>query len=474
MIKKTYLSLIFITTALLFSALPVRALYWGVLPNYNINNTWKERYFAYKILKNIPIKYTIIKTEDNNIKDEALQNVNRRTLDDIKSLFEELNRISIAQAEEALFDKVVSTGFNTWLKDTKQMIINEGREDEFADIMPILSRNVSLEKISNTKEADINIIFANSALIKQICGKSALGCEQTILGQMIVPNKFSNEKDSIETQAITTHEIGHFCGLSDQYKDVYSRYVNTKNLNYTPYRIGNKDSLMAAEKNPNLACDDVDGFINLIDLTLYLINKQENTLFENEEEDIYWSKRAQKGWASFCNGKKNGRGGFFIEEFYKKAKLDHFELPKGAKDPFSSIYDMEKDYQEDSFFIIDEENKFLYSFDHIIEYGVINKEVSLMRLTDGLSLTLYKYEKRYDKNGYLIWKSKLSDDEHIKIIDKEKCIIDSSDSTIIFDFDENNKLKFKAEESSANLSEEEIHIARAKCDFMTWEPNIAR
>ena len=467
MIKKIYLSLIFITAAFLFGALPATANDWGVFPIYETDNLWKDKYLFYKVLEDIPIKYSITKAEDADIKNES-----SRTLNELETLFEELNKISIAQKEDALFEKVISTGFNTWLKDTKQMIIDENRQEEFADIMPILSKEVSLIKVSDDKDADISIIFASPKLIKQICGDDAFGCEQTILGKMILPNNFSNGEDSNKTQAITTHEIGHLYGLVDQYNNIYSRYSNPKDFHYTSYRIGKYNSLMAAYSRPNLACDDVDGFINLIDLTSYLKNKQENNAFQNEPDDKYWSKRAKNGWASFCNGKRNAKGELFINEFYKKAKLAHLELPGGAKDPFSSIYDTKKIYGKDAFFIADKEKKLLYNFEQIVEYGIIRKKVSVLRFKDRSIWTLYKY--RSFAKGTL-WQSELFDNESIEIIDSKRCIVEkdnehASDTIISFHLDENNKLKLDKEESSSNLSEEQINIARAKCDFMMWKP----
>ena len=105
-------------------------------------------------------------------------------------------------------------------------------------------------------------------------------------------------KDHIKK--ILIHEIGHLYGLTDQYEDVgHSDVTNT-----TTDRFIRGISVMGASFTSSLRCDDVDGFINLIDLTQYLRNKT-------------WSPRAKNSWASFCNGK----GGSYHTTFYKEARV---------------------------------------------------------------------------------------------------------------------------------------------------------
>ena len=441
MFKRIYLSLILIMAAFLFGVLPVCALRWGVIQDYDKDNKWKKQYITYKLLKNIPIKYSIDKIGKVKVEPTLFH-------ENYEDVLNELERIVLEQEEEAKCSKIIITGFNTWLKNTKTMIENDGRKKEFTDIMPILSKGISLEKVSNRKDADITFTFSDIKNLEKICGKGTAGCVYIDRHELFLPNPMLGEKEKQFAQFTAIHELGHFYGLADQYLTLKSDIHDTYN---TPNRIGNNDSIMASEHVNNLKCDDVDGFINLIDLTLSMINNEE------------FSARAQNGWASFCNGKRDGKGALFTEEFYKNAKIDHIkELRK--KDPFELYYTKRTYKSDNSFTVKDEDYNITYIFAY--EKQAFTKYVDV---DDQLSLfPIYAFYS--DKLGAR-WDA---DNETFYIYDT-KCraeigLMQTNKKIIVFDI-VNNKLKYNKEESTSDFSEEQINIYRAKCDFIMWKNN---
>lgn len=297
MIKKTYLSLIFAMAALLFSALPACALRWGVFDDYIIR---KDDYAMHKIINNIPIKYyfteEISPSSDNNN----------------QQLSQQLNNTLSKEQRESDLQNIIKIAFNVWLKDTKNIINMEGRSQEFNDIMPILSGSVKMLRVNNKKEADLFISFTTKENQSIFCeSQSADACFDKRTRELVFVNPFINNGTSLKERkqkilAITIHELGHYLGFTDQ-------YMNLKNSDATystADRFGHADAVMAASYTQNLLCDDVDGFINLIDLTLALENNGK------------FSTRAQKGWASFCNDKSISDTEIYYNDiFYKEAKV---------------------------------------------------------------------------------------------------------------------------------------------------------
>ncbi len=298
--KNKNLKIILTLLLLCFCFLPVNAFYWGVVDDYE--NDFEE-YALYKVIKNEPINYYL----------EYSDTAQATKFDDTNS--EEFRKKLIQQLSEeeknAELQGLVQKGFDTWLKDTKKMINADGRTQEFADILPFLSRpTVKLKRVYNKNKADISIYFDNPKEIEKECsGRSGCFLNKKMI---ILTNPYFNSKDSYEDSkkialSVITHEIGHYYALADQYEDTYDTSLvhSTFNRMYSD----SIDAIMGGSWNTVLSCDDVDGFINLIDLTLAIKN---NKIF---------SARAKKGWASFCNGKKDSQGKKYQDEFYREAKL---------------------------------------------------------------------------------------------------------------------------------------------------------
>ena len=163
--KKLYFIFSFLILAFLTSV-SAHALDWGVLEDYEEE---PDNFAMYKILNNIPIKYAI-----EIFHEEDYENVENSSGDK----YEEMDRALISYLEEkrrmADFQSAIELSFNAWPADTKKMIIEEGRAEEFADIIPLLSKKIRLEKVEDREDADIVFIFSSKEDLQ--CGKRAAAC----------------------------------------------------------------------------------------------------------------------------------------------------------------------------------------------------------------------------------------------------------------------------------------------------------
>ena len=313
-----------LTLFLIFISNFTFALYWGVFEDYEDN---MENYALYKVINDMPIRYYV---EDTEIPEEG----------EADSWGIVASSIKVAKREKEL-ENLITDAFNIWLTDTRNMIIKEGREEEFDDIMDILDRDVLLKKVSDSKQADIIFTFTSIPNMKEHCGKKPSACisltKYPAMVWLISPHveglsdKLYLALDNLSTHVI--HEIGHYFGLTDQYKDFHQASVEYSTFN----RMNRGDSMMGGKRREKLFCDDVDGFINLIDLTLYL-----------ETGEFPERASQENGWASFCNGKKNHLGKRYKDEFYKNAKLlnkepytrdnETFGFDKEGNNVYTTIY----------------------------------------------------------------------------------------------------------------------------------------
>lgn len=198
---------------------------------------------------------------------------------------------------------LVEDSFNSWSSVTEKFIKESGREEEFKDILPILSRNVKLKQIpcgkvpqsvaedkggifkkdnrKETSKEDIRFIIVPEGKTSTICSSGgSYGCYNSGIkdeqGNVVSPAViFLRNKPSIVE--VTTHEIGHAFGLSDQY--LSARANSNPKYGTTKIYPSIMDSASA------ITCDDAEGFINALDC-LALGNK----------------RGGKEGWKSICKG----------------------------------------------------------------------------------------------------------------------------------------------------------------------------
>ena len=278
---------------ILWAVSPAFALRWGVFANYKQN---VDNYAMYKFINNKPILYHLSTSQKYSTNKE-------NPSEDLRNQLEAENK----------YIQLMQTAFDTWPKDTKRFINQSGKTQEFKDIMPYLDKSVHIVQTSNAKEADLIIQFTSEEEKIEYCGSSVSeGCfsksehKLVMVDPFVYPSFYIEREDPDRPLAILIHEFGHFFGLSDQYVNLKEEDPEASTTN----RFLSGSSVMAASFGTKLYCDDVDAFINLIDLTLAIQNNGK------------FSARAQKGWASFCNDTKvPGRDYNYQKTFYKEARI---------------------------------------------------------------------------------------------------------------------------------------------------------
>ena len=262
---------------------------FGVFNDYD--RAYQTRYGLSQILKTGTVYFSITQEGTEN-KSTQFQNEEENIKNELENALNEENR-------KNELSSVVKQAFKLWFTETRKAIKEAGREDEFADIIPLLDRSVKPILVDYKPNRNfINFSFTTNARMHNICDNSARdvvagACFDRATKEIFFPNPFTEElfytrkalMGYLRTTTVPTlaHEIGHYYGLVDQ----YANFGNASSVYSTSDRYLKGSSMMGTA--PEILCDDVDGFINLIDITL---SKQNG-----------WSQRAKNGWASFCNGK---------------------------------------------------------------------------------------------------------------------------------------------------------------------------
>ena len=301
---KKYLKIV-ISISILLITTTAFAFDWGIFAEYDEESM--DSYALYKAIHGIPIKYTVYTLSYDQLKMKDIDEGDPST----HKLSEIISEV-VGTVEEEKMVESIEQAFYTWFEDTWAMIEEDGRTKEFEDIKDILLSKIKLKKVSHSaKDADLLFIFSTPNYMHYYCGEDAGACIID-LGNMyaiivIHPSYYDNQDYAL---AATIHEIGHYFALSDQYKE----FKHNSLIHSTEDRIGNYASVMGANYDTHLSCDDVDGFINLIDLTLYFENRY------SEKDFMGFSKRAFFGWKSFCSGKENNKGEKYPVKYLRKAK----------------------------------------------------------------------------------------------------------------------------------------------------------
>lgn len=160
-----------------------------------------------------------------------------------------------------------------WPKQVLKVIEASGRADEFQDIVRLLrERTLTVSKRKQGDSQSPDIIFSTGVV--SACPEGQLGCFKAVYPRTLFVQKQPPEKFA----GVTLHEVGHYFGLADTYDEKRS------NADLT-YSSDPSDFALMKSNSDDIRFDDVDGFINLIDLRLF----QQNGSFP---------PRASKGWNS--------------------------------------------------------------------------------------------------------------------------------------------------------------------------------
>ena len=241
---------------------------WGFVSEYQPKSVTEQgesiknyKYYAiYKVITKQPIKYAITFAE-----------------------YKDQSPIDDAIWEKYAYEKI-NKAFNIWIKDTLAIINKSGRAAEFKDITDILNKSkVDLQKVK-IEDADIVFEFVNYKGARFVFNKGDVSLRKYIQ----VPNPaYFDKKEHKKLDNLLLHEIGHYYGLGDRYQEGIS---GSSPENSTTGDT-DSDTVMASNIGTRLSCDDAEGFINLIDITLFFMNGK-------------YLPRAEKGWNGICKNNK--------------------------------------------------------------------------------------------------------------------------------------------------------------------------
>lgn len=173
---------------------------------------------------------------------------------------------NISERTKKEYRKMIKKAYKTWTAAPLQAIKAQKREKEFADILPILRREVDVRFAQNPSQIDIFFAAIDPAAIPARCGKDAIACYCDLMtyGRCLKPTIFipldnlESAPSSSFNYSLLLHEIGHSLGLSDQYlegrRNTHPQYSSV----YTAPGVMNFSA--------NITYDDMDGIINLIDI----------------------------------------------------------------------------------------------------------------------------------------------------------------------------------------------------------------
>lgn len=253
---------------------------WGALKDYESpsrpadggTSNIGERYLLRQVLAGQPVKVRLVEGEES---DETL----------------------------ASWREKIQAAYDEWFFNTAKHIRNAKREREFADILPLLEKGISVEFVSGGE--DITVEFVDRREIERVCTKLASACYVFDGPKIYVPKNPRRQNAAKGLLGASSgkvmfanllHEIGHSLGFSDQY--LFARDSNTHSI----YRGENTDNTIMNSKNKSLTCDDADGIVNLIDITRKNHRGGKNG----------WRSLCKKSTAYYVDGMQLGRGPYEI------------------------------------------------------------------------------------------------------------------------------------------------------------------
>ncbi len=197
---------------------------------------------------------------------------------------------NLPREDEAEYRSLIRSGINSWFTDAARFIKEAKREEEFADILPVLEQQIRVE-FRKTGEEFWNFlvfVFDDMQRLRKSCrSEHVLACAKDA-SSVAFPSIhiFSLElaaEEELNWEGVFVHEFGHLLGLNDQYPLGVQTQRDRHASGMKSSTIYPEDTVMYDSMN-EIGCDDVDGLINIIDL----------------RRGGAQGKRKDTAWKSFC------------------------------------------------------------------------------------------------------------------------------------------------------------------------------
>ncbi len=206
------------------------------------------------------------------------------------------------QEKQEKYGRFVADAYSKWFLQAAKAIRKDKREKEFEDILPLLERGITVELVTD-KNTPYDIKFAFMDNLKEVQSECRLGAVVACYLRTDPPAIFVKHKMTPKQKIALIHEIGHSLGFSDQYEPI-GQNVGRNNSDPVYSTPESQPSIMNSVSLKGFQCGDVDGMINLIDITRGKFHG------------------GQEGWASFC--KKAGKPTYYYVR--GRAELKPYEI----------------------------------------------------------------------------------------------------------------------------------------------------
>lgn len=204
---------------------------------------------------------------------------------------------------------LIHAAFDAWPQQTLEQIDKVNRQKDFKDIVHLLKpRRMPYTRVA-ADQADIVFNFINYKGAAFYYNKTDLTKQKSIR----IPNPaYFGDSEEAKIPNFLLHEIGHYYGLGDRYQEG----IEGNSPTYSTTGDTDGPAIMASSLDSHLTDDDADGFINLIDLTLFLQHGK-------------FPKRAQKGWKGL-SGKMYARAKELNRQSFYDGNFIYFYNPDGT------------------------------------------------------------------------------------------------------------------------------------------------
>lgn len=185
---------------------------------------------------------------------------------------------------------LVYHAYRDWFKNAVDTITKSNRRKEFADVLPILKKGVSMQFVDFVgKQYDVWVSLEEDLkIIEKECGEGSVACE--FPGTEEIP--ISVEVYEKGNYSDLLHEIGHTLGLGEAYdpEEEFMLHTHRSKQQIT-------ETVMHVHDTP-LTADDADGLINIIDS--WRIKQMQQRYPSNWCQ--YVPARVKNGWDSLHKG----------------------------------------------------------------------------------------------------------------------------------------------------------------------------
>lgn len=195
--------------------------------------------------------------------------------------------------KRAEYENIVRNAFTSWFSDSAKIIRQSAREQEMADVLPVLDMGLDIRFGTEQGYKIIVYIYESINDLQRNCkNDKALGCASGIEIHIPTPEVIREVRPNTPANINHTlaHEFGHMLGFSDQYIEGIVNDIDEAAPRYESSLAYVSETVMSgSDAAGKIGCDDTDGIIKMIDT----------------QRGGQRGARKGKAWKSFCKDSKD-------------------------------------------------------------------------------------------------------------------------------------------------------------------------